>query len=155
MVTYDDVAKVVFDRQAADSGYAATLPGKAWTDRGPPGDPADHPYSVAKIESGPARNNTGDLYTQSWTVSLAAYVPVGHTGANVQAVRQLFHNALVSAAAITALRAVALRNATEKILSAKLVTGKGEYARELREGRDVLLVGMTAELLIQGDKGAT
>lgn len=155
MVTIDDMGKVVTDRQAAVAGYSTTLPGKAWFGRGPSDDPAGYPYSVAQIEFGAAKNDSGGGYTQPWTVRLAAYAPVGATGVNPQTVEQLFNNALVSTAAIAALRATALRNTGDKIISSKLVPGKGEYAKELREGRDVFVCGLTAEILVQGDKGAT
>ena len=133
--------------------YATTLPGLAWVGRGPAGDPAGYPYSVAQIEAGQTRNTSGGLYVQPWTVRLAAYAPQTATGAEMQAVQQLFHEALASSAAHTALLATALRSATEKILRARVMPGKGEYAKELREGRDVFVCGLTVELLAQGDRG--
>lgn len=155
MITWDDIAGAVIARQAAVTGYSTTLPGGAYAGRGPSTDPAGYPYSVAQIESGPAKSDGGNGYVQTWTVKLAAYAPIGDTGVSPQSVEQLFNNALVSATGIAGLRAASLRNAGDKILSAKLVPGKSEYVKELRQGRDVFVCGLAAELLVQGDKGTT
>ena len=157
MITADDIAGlVVLARTAAVTGYATTLPGASWYGRGPSNDPAGYPYDVFQIEPGPVKNSTGGGYTQVWTVRRAAYAPVGATGVDVNAVLKLYNDALVSTAAQTALRAIAMRNATEKVLRAKLVAGSpSQYARELRDGRDVFVAGQTVEILVQGDKDAT
>lgn len=153
MITLDDVAKVVLDRLAAQAGYAATVPGKAWPDRGPD-TPDGYPYIVSKIEAGPCKNTSGPTYTQPWTVRTAAYCPLGG-GVTAQAVEQLMNDALASDAAQTALRAASLRNNTEKCLFAKVASGRGEYARELRAGADVLAASLTVEILFQGDRSVT
>lgn len=136
------------------SGSATTCPGGHWFDRGPD-TPADYPYDVFKVEAQAARMTSGSLYDQTFTVRLGGYCPIGDTGVDVQAVSQLFHNALVSDAANTALRAVSLRNATEKVLVGKPGVSRGEYAPTLREGRDVFIAGFTAEIVVMGDRSVS
>ncbi len=146
---------MVLTRLAAVASSSTTCPGGHWFDRGPD-DPTGYPYDVFKVEAGAPKNSTGGLYSQVWTLRLAAYAPIGDLGASsVQATQQLFNNAFVSTAAITALRAISLRNASEKIVSAKIAAGRGEYAPTLREGHDVFLSGLTVEILVQGDKDQT
>lgn len=153
MITFDDMVKVIFDRTRFNlSAFNTALPGGQWTGRGPPGDPDGYPYAVMQIESGAVKNSTGGLYTQLWTARLAAYAPMGDAATSIQGVLQMWNTSLLSTAGNTALRGAALRNATEKILRAHLAPGKGEYAKELREGRDVFLAGLSLELLVQGDK---
>jgi hypothetical protein len=154
VITFDDIAELVHGRFATEDAGWLTAPGKQWTGRGPDA-PDGHPYLVSQVEAGPEKATSGAAYTQGWTVRTAAYCPVGAAGVDIAAVEQLLNAALASADAMAALRAAALRNATEKVLSAKVVPGKGEYARELREGRDVFAAGLTVELLVQGDRSAS
>lgn len=150
MVTVDDIAAVVKARLAAVPGQDATCPGGHWFDRGPD-EPSGYPYDVFEVEAGAVEQFSGAAYLQKFTVTLAGYCPVGGTGVDVQAVEKLFHDALVSEEATAALRATALRNATEKVLHAKTLRDSGEYEETLREGRDVFAAGLVAEVLVQGD----
>lgn len=150
MVTVDDIAKVVSDRLKAVIGQDTTCPGGHWFDRGPD-NPASYPYDVFRVEAGEAEQFSGAIYVQHFTVTIAGYCPMGASGVDTQAVEQLFHNALVSESATAALRSATLRNATDKVLHAKPVRGTGEFDETLREGRDVFVAGLVADVLIQGD----
>lgn len=156
MVTADDVAGlVVLARLAAVTDYETILPGAAWFGRAPDG-PAGYPYSVFQLEAGEAKLSSGGLYVQAWNVRLGAYAPVGATGVSPLNVQKLFHDALVTEAANTALRAIAMRNGTEKVLHGRPLAARGgEFARELREGRDVFVVGFAAEILVQGNRSVS
>ena len=153
MVTLDDVAGIVKAQLAAQSGYNTTLPGGSWFDRGPD-TPAGYPYDVFKIEAGLSELTSGGAYVQRFTVRVAGYCPLGDSGVNVQLVSQLFHAALVSVAAQTALLAASLRNASEKVLAGVPSSARGEYAPTLRDGKDVWIAGLTVDLIVQGDRGA-
>lgn len=154
MVTIDDIAGAVKARLAAVSGQATTCPGGHWFDRAPDA-PDGYPYDVFRVRSAQSTPTTGGGYVQIFTVELAGYCPIGDTGVNTQSVQQLFNDALVSSAAVTALQAVSLRNATEKILAGRLADEEGRYDRSQRQGRDVFVAGMTAELIVQGDRSVT
>ena len=151
MVTIDDIATVVAARLAAVVGASTTCPGGHWFGRGPDS-PSGYPYDVFAVEAQAARATSGALYDQTFVVRLAGYCPIGDTGVNVQAVAQLFHDALVSIAANTAIRAVSLRSATEKVLAGRPSAARGEYDRSLRDGKDVFVTGLTAEIVVVGDR---
>lgn len=153
MVTADDVADLVKARLEATSGYATALPGKGWWDRGP--DEPSYAYEVHTIEGGEKELFSGAAYLQPWTLSFAAYCPIGETGVNPQAVEQLLNSAFGTDAANTALQAVALRNATEKVLHCLPRVDSASFASTLRDGRDVFVIGAVYELLIQGDKSVS
>lgn len=154
MVTPDDVAKVVLDRLAAVTSSSTICPGGHWFDRGPD-DPAGYPYDVFRVEAGPARIVSEFYCFQSWTIRLAGYAPVGETGVTVANVEKLFLDALITDAANTALRAVSLRNTGEAVIHGLQSAAEGRYDPTLREGRDVFVAGLTAELLVMGLLSAT
>lgn len=151
MITADDVAGVVLAQLVAQAGYATALPGKAWFDRGPDV-PDGYPYGVFKVDAADATLTTGALYVQVWTARLAVYVQMGASGNNSQTVQQLLNTALVGTSAAAALRVLALRNASEKVVGSRPKPGESRYARELREGRDVFSCGLTVDLIFQGDR---
>ena len=151
MITVDDIAGVVLARLAATDPGNTICPGGHWFDRGPDA-PAGYPYDVFKIEARPPRMTTGAPYDGVFVVRIAGYCPLGDSGVNPQAVEQLFHNALLTLAACTAMLALSLRNVTERVLVGRPSTAKGEFDRTLRQGKDVFVAGITVELVVQGDR---
>lgn len=154
MVTVDDVAGALKTRLAATSGYTAAIPGGTWLDRGPDA-PAGYPYLVLKIEPGEAELFSGSASLQPFTVTLAAYCPVGASGVNVATVEQVLNTAMASQAGNAALQAANLRNAGDKILHCLPVRPGGKYDLTMREGRDVFAVGLTVSVLCESDRSAS
>lgn len=149
MITPDDVAKVVGDRAAGVANFTTYVPGGCFFDRGPD-TPGSYPYVVFKLEMGDLKVTSGSAYVQNCRVRIAAYSPVG-TG-TPQSIALAFFECYGTQAANTALIAVAFRNATEKVLHCKPVNAPAAFDPHLRDGQDVFVVGLTFDLLLQGDR---
>lgn len=145
MITTEDIAGAVAPALNAQAG----LPGKAWPGRGPD-EPAAYPYAVFTVTPDDAETFSGPKYVQKWRVRAAAYIPVGAPDP-VSVADTLI--ALNTALALTTSPVVgALRNPGEKVMSTRPVVADEEYDPTLREGKDVLVAGVTVELLCQGDR---
>jgi hypothetical protein len=151
MITPDDISALVLARYTATAAFGTAVPGGGWFGRGPD-TPTAYPYAVHQIEPDPAITFTADLYVHKFTVKVAAYAPVGASGVNPQNVALAIFGSLCTTAAQTAFQAASMRNATEKVLHARPVAPRGEFAEKLREARDVFVCGLAVELLCQGDK---
>lgn len=153
MINVDDVAALILARTQAVATFTSAVPGKAWLDQGPD-TPDGYPYWVFKLKAGQAEVFSGTAYKQAWVVEGMAYCPVGATGVNLQNVQQALAACFVTDAGKAAMKAAALRSATEKVLHTRPLQPAGQFDKTLREGRDVALVGYAFEVLVQGDKGA-
>lgn len=151
MVTVDDIGALVKTRLAAVTGQATTCPGGHWFDRGPDV-PDAYPYDVYRVKAGRTGLTTGSLCIQTFIVDLVGYCPIGESGVNPQSVEQLFHTALVSDAAQTALLAYSLRNLTEKVLCGRVVQSEGKFDPDLRDAKDVFAPSLTVEIIVQSDR---
>jgi hypothetical protein len=70
-------------------------------------------------------------------------------------VQRALHDCFVTRAARAALKAAALRTPGDRVLDCRVLVAKGEFPRELREGRDVFACGLSFEVLVQGDESAS
>lgn len=154
MINADDIATAVVARTGAVSAFASAVPGGAWFDRGPD-TPSSPVYAVFRLRAGEARVFSGAAYVQPWEVEFGVYAPVGAPGVNPQAVQQALAACFTTTAGQAPMKGTAMRNATERVLHSRPLAASGEMARELREGRDVLLTGIRFELLVQGDRSAS
>ena len=156
MVTIDDVAGAVLSVLAADSGFATSVPGQAWFERAPD-TPAAYPYAVFHLRAATAGLSFESNYVQAFTLTIAAYVPQSTEASpsDPPGVQEALFTALATDAAETVFKSVALRNASELVLHCKPGAPSGQYAQQLRDGRDVFACGLTVELLVQGDKSIT
>jgi hypothetical protein len=145
VITTEDINTVV----VAALNAQTAIPGKAHPGRGPD-EPTAYPYVVFMVTPDAAETFSGARYVQKWRVRAAAYIPVGAPDA-VSVADTLA--ALNTALAITAAAVVAnLRNPGEKVMSTRPVMSEEKYEPTLRQGKDVLAAGVTAELLCQGDR---
>jgi hypothetical protein len=153
VVTIDDIAGAVSSVLAANTGFASAVPGLAWFERAPD-TPAAYPYAVFHIKASPAGLSFEDAYFQTFTLTIAAYVPQGAetSPSDPPGVQEALFAALVTEDANTFFQGTTLRNATELILHSKPLAPSGQYAQQLRDGRDVFVCGLTVEILIQGDR---
>lgn len=153
MITIDDVAGAVLSVLNASAAFAAAVPGQVWFERAPDM-PSAYPFAVFHLHAATAGLSFEDAYTQAFTLSIAAYVPQGaeSSPSDPPGVQEALFSALASEAANTAFQALALRNASERILHGKPLAPAGQYARQLRDGRDVFACGLTTEILVQGDR---
>lgn len=156
MVTIDDIAGAVLSVLAADTGFAASVPGQAWFDRAPD-TPAAYPYAVFHLHAAAAGQSFEAAYVQTFTLAVAAYVPQSTEAspADPPGVQEALFAALATQAGESALQGVALRNASERILHSRPVVPSGQYAQQLRDGRDVFACGLSVELLVQGDRSVS
>jgi hypothetical protein len=144
VITTEDINTWV----AAAVNAQGAITGKAWPGRGP--DAPAYPYCVFFLHALEAETFSGAKYVQRWQVRAAVYVPIGAPSPiSVATALAALNTALV----VTAAAVVGdLRNAGEKVLSTRPVTSDEKYAPTMREGKDVLVAGVTAELLCQGDR---
>jgi hypothetical protein len=156
MITIDDVAGAVLSVLAVDTGFAASVPGQAWFDRAPD-TPAAYPYAVFHLRAGAAGPTFEAAYVQPFTLAVAAYVPQSTDAAPADpaGVQEALFDALATQAAEAAFQAVALRNASERIMHCRPVAPAGQYAPQLRDGRDLFACGLTVEMLVQGDRSVS
>ncbi len=152
MVTVDDIADILKTRVEATTGFATRLPGGWWFDRGPDA-PDGYPFAVVKVEFGRPNSTSGSKYTQTATIRIAVYGPVGLTGVDIALTQQFIATAVMSDAALTAFRAASLRNSGDKIISVTPAAPRGNYDQAEYASRDVFVCGATAEMLVQGDRG--
>jgi hypothetical protein len=141
---------------AASEGFASAAPGLAWFERAPD-TPARYPYAVYQLKASPAVLSFEHVYFQIFTVTMAVYVPQGSgtSPADPPGVQEALCEALVTESANTTFQGISLRNATERILHSKPLAPSGQYAQQLRDGRDVFACGLTVELLVQGDRSVS
>jgi hypothetical protein len=153
MVTIDDVAGAVAGVLGADTGFAGAVPGRAWFERAPD-TPPSYPYAVYHLKAVPAALSFEDAYTQAFTLTIAAYVPQGTETrpADPAGVQEALFQALATEGANASFQGTALRNASERVLHSKPRVPSGQYAQQLRDGRDVFACGLTVEILVQGDR---
>jgi hypothetical protein len=153
MVTIDDIAGAVSTVLAANTGFSNSVPGQSWFERAPD-TPASYPYAVYQLKAAPAGLSFEDAYFQAFTLTIAAYVPQGTetSPANPPGVQEALFEALVTENANSAFQGLNLRNASERILHSKPLAPSGQYAQQLRDGRDVFACGLTVEILAQGDR---
>ncbi len=156
MVTIDDIAGAVSSVLAADTGFSGSVPGQAWFERAPD-TPATYPYAVFHLKAATAGLSFEDAYTQAFTLVIVVYVPQGieTSPANSPGVQEILFSALVTENANSNFQGLSLRNASERILHAKPLTPSGQYAQQLRDGRDVFACGLTVEILVQGDRSVS
>ncbi len=154
MITADDVAKLVGDRLQATSSFVLSVPGGIWNQRAN-NTPSNYPYAVAKYTAAPPIASFDDVYCQAWTVQIAAYCPIGIPGLDPAAVQQALFAGLCTEAAMAALQATGLRNATEHVMHSIALPPTGEFDPRLREGRDVFVAGLSVEIMVQGDRSVT
>lgn len=147
MILTADVMKVA--TAALDAQTA--LRGKAWPHRGPDV-PDAYPYVVVKVRPQAAETFSGSRYVQKFMVQAAAYIPLG-PAAEGDPTREDAMKALAAALTTsTAAVVTTLRNAGERVLHAIPSTADERFDPRLREGKDVLVAEVTAELLCQGDR---
>lgn len=145
MILTEDINTVVLTALNAQSA----LTGKAWPNHGPDA-PTAYPYAVFVATPLEAESYSGPKYTQRWRVRAAAYVPVGAPSA-ISVIDTL--KALVTALGISsAVVVAALRNSGEAVRATRPVDGDDAYAPTMREGKDVLVAGVSVELLCEGDR---
>lgn len=140
-------------RIAATTGYSTALPGGIHFARGPDV-PADYPYGVYTIEPGPMKATFEGHYFQTFTVSVAAFCPVGDASTDVHAVEKFLLRALAGDEAETAFRAASLRNSGEQYVGSQIVQPEGEYVEPLASARDVFAAGVTMEVTALGVRSA-
>lgn len=144
MITTEDIDT----RVASAINAQAAIAGKAWAGRGP--DAPTYPYCVFLLHALEAETFSGARYVQRWQVRAAVYVPIG-APAPISVASSLA--ALNTALAIKTAAVVGnLRNSGEKVLSTRPVMSDEKYAPTMREGKDVLVAGVTVELLCEGDR---
>lgn len=156
MVTIDDIAGAVLSVLSADGGFTSSIPGLAWFERAPD-TPAAYPYAVFHLKAAPAGLTFESNYIQAFTLSIAAYVPQSTEAspADPPGVQEALFAALAAQSAETAFQALTFRNAGERVMHCKPLVPSGQYAQQLRDGRDVFACGLTVELLVQGDRSVS
>ncbi len=156
VVTIDDIAGVINAVLEANDGYQASVPGDTEFERAPD-TPEAYPYGVYHVEAEEARLCFDGVYFQSFTVSLAVYVPQGEESSpqDATSVQQAIHAALASEDGEAAVKAQAMRNSTERIMHCKLKLPAGQYDHTLRDGKDVFMCGLTVSIMVQGDRSVS
>lgn len=156
MVTVDDIAGAVSSVLTTNTAFTTAIPGQAWFERAPDTPPA-YPYAVYHIKAANAELSFEDVYVQKFTLTIAAYVPQGSESSpsDPPGVQEALSEALVTETANATFQGIAFRNVGERILHSILLAPSGEYARQLRDGRDVFACGLTVEILIQGDRSVS
>jgi hypothetical protein len=156
MVTIDDIAGAVSTVLAANTVFANSVPGQAWFERAPD-TPASYPYAVFHLKAAPAGLSFEDAYFQAFTLTIAAYLPQGAetSPADPPSVQEALFEALVTENANSTFQGLSLRNASERILHSKPLAPSGEYAQQLRDGRDMFACGLTVEIFVQGDRSVS
>jgi hypothetical protein len=144
MITTEDINV----RVVAAVNAQGAIAGKAWPARGP--DQPAYPYCVFTLRALAAELIFGVTYFQHWEVSAAVYVPVGAPSpiSVADALAALNTALVVKAAAVVG----DLRNPGERVMATRPVTSLERYAPHLRDGKDVLIAGVTADLICQGDR---
>jgi hypothetical protein len=156
MVTVDDIAGAVTSVLAANSTFTTSVTGGAWFERAPDMPPS-YPYAVFHIKAAPAVLSFEDAYFQTFTLTIAAYVPQGlnTSPSDPPGVQEAIFTAAVTETANAAFQAYELRNSTEHIMHSIPAVPSGQYDRTLRDGRDVFACGLTSEILVQGDRSVS
>lgn len=153
MVTLDDIAGWIGGKLTALSAFTTAVPGGVWNvgadGSGGPDAPTAYPYATMRVTAREPKWNSGDLYTQAFTVRVAAYAPVGASGSDPQAVQTSIRTALQWATP------AALRNATDRVLHVRPTEPAGTFDARRRAGRDVFVAGESFEVLVQGDRSVT
>lgn len=155
MVTLDDVAGLVMTVLSANPASAnPDVPGGAWLGRAPDTPPA-YPYAVFDLKGGEKENFSGGIYIQPWVLSIGAYAQMDGEAIVPSEVEQALNEVLVTITAQASFQATALRNPNDKILHSRPIDDDGEFDPTLRNGQDVFIAGITAEILVQGDRNVT
>lgn len=146
MVTVEDMNGAV---KAALDGAGAALPGGGWSGSGP--ETPLYPYAMFVCVAEEPELTSGPLCFQKWRVTVAVYVPVGLQ--STYSVSQIL-NAVTGATCVSTstLYSKTFRNPNDRALHAVPADTGDEPSPVAYGGRDVLILTVGTNVLVQSDR---